>query len=112
LSEKAGVLSGPYEILELRDGQDVTLKVLAYEMGRMRIRPRYPGAPESKEITALRLRVSPARKVLGPPFWDVTSQTLIAQLKPHLDDLVRTGRDVRITAHGEAPRKRFTLELL
>jgi len=112
LSEKVGLLPEPFEILELKDGESQTLKATRYELGLMRIHPKYPGAPESKEIMALRLHVSPGRKILGPPFWDVTSQTLIAQLKPHLDDLVRTGREFRITAHGEAPRKRFTLELL
>jgi len=105
-------LPEPYEILELRDGEGVTLKVSGYVRGEMRIKPRYPGAPEEKVIRALRLQLSAGVKTVGPSFWDVTSQTLIAQLTPHLEDLVRSGREFRITAHGEAPRKRFTLELL
>jgi len=112
LAGTVSMLSEPYEIMELADGQDVTLAITRWELGRMLIKPRYPGAPASKEIQALRLHVPAGRKLLGPPFWDVTSQTLIAQLKPHLDDLARTGRAFRITAHGQAPRKRFTLELL
>jgi hypothetical protein len=51
-------------------------------------------------------------KAAGPSYWDLTSQTLIAQLKPHLEDLVKSGRAFQLTAHGEPPRKRFTLELL
>jgi len=112
LSTAVGLLAEPYEILELRDGQGVTLKATKYDLGRMRIKPRYPGAPAEKEIQALRLHLGAGVKTVGPPFWDVTSQTLIAQLKPHLEDLVKSGREFRITAHGEAPRKRFTLELL
>ena len=106
------LLPEPYEILELRDDEGVTLKASAYVLGRMSIKPRYPGAPETKLIQALRLQLPAGVKTVGPSFWDVTSQTLIAQLKPHLEDLIRTGREFRITAHGEAPRKRFTLELL
>jgi len=109
---EAKLLPEPYEILELRDGASVTLKASGYVVGQMRIKPRYPGAPAEKVIGALRLQLPAGVKPVGPPFWDVTSQTLIAQLKPHLDDLVRSGREFRITAHGEAPRKRFTLELL
>jgi len=111
VSREAGLLAEPYEILELRDGEAVKLSITKFELGRMVIKPRYPGAPSEKEILALRLHVSAGVKAVGPPFWDVTSQTLIAQLKPHLDDLVKTGREFGITAHGEAPRKRFTLEL-
>jgi len=106
------VLPEPYEILELRDGESVRLRTSAYVLGRMSIKPRYPGAPETKVIQALRLQLPAGVKTVGPPFWDVTSQTLIAQLRPHLEDLVRSGREFTITAHGEAPRKRFTLELL
>jgi len=112
MGEKVAELPEPFEILELRDGESVRLKASGYALGRMSIKPRYPGAPESKEIQALRLRLPAGVKTVGPPFWDVTSQTLIAQLKPHLEDLVRTGREFKITAHGEAPRKRFELELL
>jgi len=112
LSEKVGLLPEPFEILELRDGEMVKLSTTRFELGRMVIKPRYPGAPAEKEIQVLRLHLSAGVKAAGPPFWDVTSQTLIAQLKPHLGDLVKTGREFKITAHGEAPRKRFTLELL
>lgn len=104
-----GFLEGPYEILELGDGQTVDLSISGYQIGNIVIHPRYPGAPERKTIMALRLLLRPGIKPVGVQYYDVTSQTLIAQLKPYLDILSRTGGKFRITAYGVAPRKRFTV---
>ena len=105
------MLEQPYEVLELPDKESVTLAIHGYVEGDMDIKPRYPGAPEIKRIHALRLHVVPTYKTIGPPFWDVTSQTLIAQLRPHLKDLVAKKTPFTITAHGVAPKKRFSLEI-
>jgi len=105
-------LAGPYEILELRDGESKELTILKYESGTVIIHPRYPGAPTSKEISAIRLYVPQAEKPAGVPYWDVTSQTLIAQLKPFLEEIPEKGLRIRLTAHGIAPSKRYTLELV
>ena len=101
----------PFEILELRDGESLRLKVVKYEWGEMVIHPRYPGAPAEKRIPVLRLYVPADYKPRGPPYWDVTSKTLQAQLKPLLESLRAEGREFTVTAHGVAPSKRFTVRI-
>lgn len=111
LTVKPELLAGPYEILELADGSSMRLAIEGFEEGTMDIKPRYPGAPDTKRIQALRLHVAPGYKPVGPSYWDVTSQTLIAQLRPHLKALAAEKKEFVITAHGKAPRKRFSLEI-
>ena len=111
MTVEAELLPGPYEILELPDGRSLRLAITGSLEGDMIIKPRYPRAPEEKRIHALRLFTAPGYKPIGPQWWDVTSQTLVAQLRPHLVDLAATGKEFVITAHGTAPRKRFSLEI-
>jgi hypothetical protein len=105
-------LAGPYEIFELKDGESKELTVTRYEYGTVIIHPRYPGAPPSKEIAAVRLYIRPEEKPAGVPYWDITSQTLIAQLRPFLEAMPPTGLRIRLTAHGIPPSKRYSLEVL
>jgi len=105
-------LAQPYEILELRDGQSLTMHIQKWELGTMLIKPRYPGAPGEKEILVLRLTLPKAEKPVGLDYWDVTAQTLIAQLRPLLERRLHEAHAIRVTAHGEAPRKRFTVEVI
>jgi hypothetical protein len=106
------VLPGPYELLDLRDGQTLELRATGILTGEVEIHPRYVGAPASKIIKALRVSVDPATKPMGPAWWDITSQTLIAQLEP----LIRTASKdkpikVKLLAQGVAPAKRYSVEL-
>jgi len=105
-------LPGPYEILELNDGQKIDLKPVRWEIGTMSIKARWTGAPAEKEILVLRLHMQPKDKPVGIPYWDLTAQTLIAQLRPLLETRLYETKIIRITAHGEAPRKRFTVETI
>jgi hypothetical protein len=104
-------LTEPFEILELADGQTIRLRIANFEMGEAVIHPRYPGAPVEKRIPVLRLYVPADLKPRGPPYWDVTSKTLQAQLKPLLVDLKVSGKEFTITAHGVAPSKRFSIRI-
>ena len=103
------VLGGPYEILELEDGETLTTKVENWEIGEVMIHPTYK--PEGKLIVALRIHVPKESKDYFPYYWDVTSQTLVAQMVPYLrrDDFKT--RTYTVTKHGVAPRARFTLEV-
>ena len=104
-------LPGPYEILELRDGESITLRVRDWRLGVMRIRPRtIPGAGE-KIIKVLRLYLPREVKPVGPDYYDITSQTLIYQLLPFLERPDFRTKTFKITAYGVAPRKRFTVEV-
>lgn len=106
------MLAGPFELLDLRDGQQLELRVTGLLTGEVEIHPRYVGAPASKIIKAMRVSVDPATKPMGPAWWDITSQTLIAQLEP----LIRTASKdkpikVVLLAQGVAPAKRYSVSL-
>ncbi len=104
------VLPGPYEILELGDGGSLTTTILKSEEGEMTINPRDGRSP--KTIQVVRVHVPPETKPLFPGYYDLTSSTLVAQLKPLLSTLVGNSRQVRITKVGVAPRARFTVEVI
>ena len=102
-------LKGPYEILELGDGETLTTRITAWEEGEVEIHPAYK--PEGKLVAALRMHVPKEDKEFFPYYWDVTSTTLVAQLKPWLEEPGFERRTYKITKHGVAPRARFTLEV-
>jgi len=104
-------LAGPYEVFELSDKQSLELLITGYQKGEVEIHPRYAGAPASKTVMAMRVFVDPTTKAMGPAWWDITSQTLIAQLEPFLANVAKAPRRVKLTAHGVAPSKRYSVEL-
>ena len=98
------------EILELGDGGTIELRPISWKLGKYTIRT--VRTPEGKTIQILRLYVRPEEKAIGPNYWDLTSQTLIAQILPRLQAGNILGRIFRITKHGVAPRARFTFEII
>lgn len=110
MAEELRRLAGPYEILDLPDRGKVTLYVTSWERGSMIIHPKYPGAPPEKEIPVLRTHVTTETKPYPPPYYDITSKTLQAQLLPML--AAGDFRDYAyvVTKFGIAPRARFTVE--
>jgi len=106
------ILPGPYELLELVDKAALELLITGYQKGEVVIHPRYAGAPASKTITAMRVYVDPTTKPMGPAWWDITSQTLIAQLEPFLKGITAAPRRFKLVAHGIAPAKRYSVEVL
>lgn len=110
MSENLRKLIGPYELLELGDGQSTTLRVTSWERGLILIHPRYAGAPSEKEVEALRVHLAPGVKPYAPMYWDITSKTLIAQLLPMLLQRGQERYQFIVTKYGVAPKARFTLE--
>lgn len=104
-------MPGPYELLELADGQSVDLALVSWERGTMTITPRNAGAAVPKVIPVLRLHLAEGVKPYPPMYYDVTSKTLMAQLIPHLSQPNFERFRYRITKHGIAPTARFTLEV-
>ena len=102
-------LEGPFEILELGDKETLTTRIMRWQIGEVEIHPAYK--PEGKWIKALRIHVPETDKQYFPWYWDVTSQTLLAQLVPYLERPGYELRTYKITKHGVAPRARFTLEV-
>lgn len=100
-------LPGPYEVLELEDEGILQTKISSFEVGEVLIHPAYK--PDGKLIKALRIHVPEADKAYFPFYWDVTSQTLIAQLLPYLEQPGYAQRTYEVTKHGVAPKARFTL---
>jgi len=98
----------PFELLELYDGQVFTFQVVRWEEGRTTIYP--PFAPGGKEIPVLRVYVNPEAQPVGLEYWDITSKTLIAQLRPYLVRPEYRQLEFTIRAYGEKPKKRFTVE--
>jgi len=78
----------------------------------MIIHPKYQPGVAEKVVRSLRIWLQEGIKPTGVPYWDVTSQTLVAQLEPIMkrDDLRRL--TIRIDAYGIAPRKRFTVTIV
>ena len=103
------VLSGPYEIFDLGRGGARDLRITEYKVGRMTIHPRPAGVP--KEIVALRVWVPETIKTLYPDWYDITSQTLIAQLLPHLEAGDYKRKRFTITKYGAGPTARFSLSV-
>ena len=105
------LLKEPFEFLELADGKSITFAVNRFEEGDAVIHPLYPGAPAEKRIPVMRLHVPAEYKPIGVPYWDVTSKTLQAQLRPLLPGLIKEKGEVTITAHGSGPAKRFSVRV-
>lgn len=109
MAEELRPLPGPYEILDLSDGQGIEFAIDRWEQGTIVIHPKYAGAPTEQTIIALRLHLPIGYKPVGLPYWDITSKTLRAQLLPLLMYRNFNRFLYAITKHGVRPRARFSL---
>ncbi len=102
-------IESPYELLELADGASLRIHVERWEEGTSPVTPR-DGRP-AKVVRALRLHVPRSEKPLFPFYWDLTSQTLIAQLLPMLPGIRDGKRLLTITKRGTGPGARFAVDV-
>jgi len=102
-------LQAPAELLDLKDGEAITFRVLRWEEDAFTIFP--PHAPGGKTVRRLRVHVPLEDKPEFPHYWDFTAVTLTAQLAAHLarPDLARLR--FTVTARGLGPKKRFQVEI-
>jgi len=105
-------LPHPQNPLDLEPDQEVEFKIQNYELYRFTIHPRYPGAPASKDVMALRLYLQPPYRWRGLSYADATATKLVAQLgaivqMPGYRDYI-----VRIKKIGEPPRAEFQVSLI
>lgn len=98
------------EILELGDGEAKELHITQWELGELNIIPR-DGRPP-RRIRVLRIRVPPEEKTVGPPYWDITGQTLIEQMLPYLRGPAFQRKTFTVTKYGVAPKARFSLTVV
>ena len=78
--EEMSELMTPHEILELEPCKPVRLRVIRFELGKIRISPRWPGAPPEKEVAGCRVHLDPAIKPMFPHYYDLTPSRLVHQL--------------------------------
>lgn len=100
-------LPGPMEIFELRDGESRAFTVTRSEEGTTLIHPAT--APQGKQIPVLRLHVESLDKPTFPHYYDVTSLTLQAQLRPLVAPGAQLPRRFTVTKVGTGPSARFTM---
>ncbi len=100
-------LIGPFELLELSPGESRAMTIVTAQEGEMTIHPSYQVG--GKLIRALRVHVEDSDKPLFPHYWDITSQTLIAQLAPQVLFAGYRPKRFTITKVGSGPSARFQL---
>jgi hypothetical protein len=102
------VVSPPYELLEPRAGQQVALRVVKWELGRIQIVPR--DGREARWVYCLRVTVKDGDKPTWPPYWDVTAGHAVAALWSQFGvrDLAKTL--FKLSFSGTGPTKRPVLE--
>jgi hypothetical protein len=105
-------LAKPYEYLELRSGESVILQPIKYEIGTASITKNSGDDAGTKTIDILRLFYDKDPLTPGIDYYDISGATLIYQLMPMLDKVITGKKSVKITAFGQAPRKRFTVEVV
>ena len=103
------VLESPVELLELKDGQTVKFRIEKWKKGKLAIKPRWTGAPPEKTVDVLRIWVPKAYKPYFPPYWDITSNRLRAELEGFLQRPDLAGLEFTVVAYGSAPRTRYTV---
>jgi hypothetical protein len=104
------MLSAPMEILEVNDGESLTIHVDTWLHEDAIIRPSH--APAGKAIKVLRVFVPKTDKAAFPYYWDITGQGAIAQLLPLLESGSYTDRAFKLSASGVGPKKRYAVEVL
>ena len=102
------VVQSPFEFLEIPDRGVRTFHVRSWEEGTTTIST--VRQPDGKEIRVLRIFVAPDEQPIGLDYWDITSITLIAQLRPILQRADLHDLSLTIMAFGERPMKRFTVQ--
>lgn len=109
MPEQLPELDGPYEVLDLNDGDSLILHIKDWQIGTVVIHPR--DKPSGKMVRALRVHLKEGTKLHFPYYWDLTSQRLIAQIEPFLLQPGYQDKVFTIIKHGVAPKARFTLEV-
>ena len=103
------MLPAPMEILEIPDGKSATFRVTHFQLDDAIIKPAH--APQGKAIKVLRVHVPPNEKPTPPYYWDITGLGAQAQLLPFLEQQNFGSKRFTLHAIGEAPKKRFRLEV-
>jgi len=108
--EKLPDLPPPYEIFEFEPCRPAYFRITEWKLGKMTITPRFPGAPPTKVVEAIRLFVDPATKRFYPPWYDLTPRRLVYQLAGMLAQGVPEGMWLKVHRDIPGPRAHFSVE--
>jgi len=100
-------LSGPYEIFDIGDGEEVEFQVVKIELGDVEIHPGYGEA--TKLVQGLRLHLTKSLWEGRLPYIDITSNRLRVMLLEHLKLPDFRSKVFRVKKHGIAPKATFEL---
>ena len=103
------LLSPPYNLLSLSDGDDVIFQPASYELGAG-ANPHGFTAPGAL-VPVLRVWYRAPGPDAPRSYLDFTSRRLIAILPPLLDEFAGTGARVRVLAAGAPPRTEYTVSV-
>jgi len=107
--EDLSELPPPYEILETVPCHRYRIFVAGYELGKIKIKPRWVGAPPEKVIHCIRLHTTPEYKEHYPYYYDITPARLVGALYA----LLRRGipRNMLLEIHRDVagPRAHFSV---
>lgn len=101
-------INEPFEMMELLDGQSITLDIGKWELGKTTIQPR-DGRP-AREVPVLRAHVPETQKPTLPHYWDITSKHLVTGLLGFLERDPPGRWRFTVTKRGSGPAARFTLQ--
>lgn len=110
--EQLQPLDPPYEIVDFEPGRPYRFTIVAWKMGRITITPRYPGAPPTKTIAAIRLYAAPGAKETFPPYWDITPSRLVYQLAVVLTQVTTFPVTLEVTRDVPGPRAHFQVGIV
>jgi hypothetical protein len=100
---------GPYELLELADGQELAVTVRGIDQGEIRFLAGRGTEPTTSPL--MRLHVDAGEKPAGLPYYDVSSKTLQAQLAGLAGSPDQLPRRIRLRARGAGLGKRYELAI-
>ena len=108
--EELKTLPPPYEIYEFEPCKPAYFKVVDWEMGKITIKPRWPGAPPEKVVECIRLHVDPETKPYFPHYWDITPRRLVYQLAALLTYIPRDKPWLKIHRDIPGPKAHFSVQ--
>jgi hypothetical protein len=123
------MLPEPFEYIDLHHGESMILRITSYEQGEGEIyptkpsprqvaafmrehgltEPPTPGTPIGVTVPIMRLFGQRLDEQSDAPYWDASSKTLQAALRGYLTRNYGVPVEVKLTAVGAAPYKRYSI---
>lgn len=104
-------IAGPYNILDLAEGESVEVEVAGYAVGRSVREITDAFGIRRIEAPIMRIHLPPGKTVLGAPYLDILAGRTIATVKAFVDHF-KTPLKLKFTAHGKEPAKWYEVEVV